>query len=625
MGRWGHITARLLVRMRRHNLPRTAAAYLVSSWLILEVGHLITLILELPHWTLEGMFWLLVVGFPIAMVISWKYRPAGVEIDLPETEPASRAENSAHSAHGGHGAHHGHGGHGAGAEGGVDPLPLIVGGLVLLALLFLVAARLLGVQATEHGAEEAEAPVSTIVRTAPQNSVAVLAFANLSGDARQDYFADGLSEEVLDALADVRQLKVAARTSSFSFKGKNADAQTIGAKLGVAYVLDGSVRRDGDALRVSAQLVDTKSGFRTWSEHYDRRMADIFAVQQDIAQQVVDALKVQLGAAKARAPAGRTADPDAYDNYLRARALVDLNGGEEGWKSALSLFDASIAADPNFAAAHAGRARTLIALANAFLPADQIPEARAKALDAARRAAALAPDSADAQSTLGYTLFMANLDFAGAIGPFARSVQIGSGDADILIRYGVFATRTGFHSADGIAALQKAVALDPLNPRAQKSFALGLASERRYAQAMAAMRRALALSPNMTAAHSVVADMALLQGDLATAEHEYQAEPLEWARLTGQAILASRRGDIAKARTLLAQLARDTGNKSFYQQGQILAQIGDRDGALAALARARRQQDNGLTYLNTDPFLDPLRSLPAFRQFQAHLGVVATQ
>jgi len=600
-------------------LPRTAAAYLVSSWLILEVGHLLTLILDLPHWTLQGIFWLLVVGFPCAMGISWKLRPVGVAMDLPETEPASRAENKGH-----HG--HGHGGHGSQAGEAVDPLPLIVAGLVLLALLFLLGARLFGFSMESHPAT-AEGPAASAptVATVPRKSVAVLAFANLSGDARQDYFADGLSEEVLDSLADIRALKVAARTSSFSFKGKAVDAKTIGAKLGVAYVLDGSVRRDGDLLRVSAQLVDAQSGFRTWSERYDRRMAEIFAVQRDIADQVVGALKVQLGEGKSAPPADRTTNPQAYDNYLRARALVDMNGGEESWRSALHLFDAAISADPGFAAAHAGRARALVALANAFLPGREILAAHADALRSAQRAVAIAANSAEAQSTLGHVLFMAELDPAGAIQPFRRSIQLGPGDADVLMRYGIFATRSGLRSAEGIAALRKAVVLDPLNPRTHKSLALGLYAVRRYSVAIAAMREAIALSPSMTVAHSVIGDAALALGDYRTASREYQAEPLAWARLTGLAVLASREGHPARAHALLAQLAQQSSNTNLYQQAQILAQLGERDAAIAALKKARTLQDVGLTYLNTDPMMDPLRTMPEFRALQgsapaSHIG-----
>ncbi len=455
-------------------------------------------------------------------------------------------------------------------------------------------------------------------RRAAADSVAVLPFANLSGDPTQVYLSNGIAEELRSALSRIAELKVAARTSSELLR--DADAQTAASKLRVANIVTGSVRRGEAMIRVSAQLVEGKTGMVRWSDSYDRAAGDALTIESGIAESVANALNIALGHRNETllGPGATTADRVAYDDYLRARALVDINGGKTEWQSALALFNAAIAADPTYAAAYAGRARTLVALANAFLPASQIPAAHGDALRAARRAVALAPDLPEVQSTLGQVLFMANLDPAGAAAPFARSVKLAPGDADILIRYGVFATRSGLAPARGIAALRTAVALDPLNPRARKSLAIGLYAARRYADAIDVMRRALALSQNMSLAHSVIGDAALALGNLAVAEAEYQAEPLAWGRQTGLAVLAARRGDKAAARAILAQLVRATGDGNLYQQAEILAQLGDRAGAFRALDRAHAVQDVGLTYLPTDPLLDPLRSDPAFARLQAH-------
>ena len=464
--------------MRRRGVARAAATYLITSWLILEVGHLLSLILEMPHLVMRFVLWLLVIGFPVAMVLAWNFRTMASsmgDVELPETEPASRSEHDIHQAQDGG---HGHGG----GVGGLDPLPFIVAGLVVAALLFLGASRMMGVDASgshgpaaSHGAAPAKDHAAATVAApalkpakAPANSIAVLAFANMSGDAKQEYFSDGLSEELIDALARIGQLQVAARTSSFAFKGTATDAATIGAKLGTAWLLDGSVRRDGDMIRVNAQLVDVRSGFRSWSQTYDRQVKDVFAVQRDIADSVTGALQVKLaGTAPTVTASGGTANQLAYDAYLRGRQLVDVSGSEAQWREALAQFDAALAADSGYALAHAARARALIALGAAFLPVAQLPANRDAALASARRAVALAPDLADAQSTLGFVLANGSLDFKAAAGPFDKSMQTGSGSADILIRYGIFACRSG-NAEPGLAALRKAVALDPLNPRAHR-------------------------------------------------------------------------------------------------------------------------------------------------------------
>ncbi|MEA3001290.1 MAG: hypothetical protein QOH81_78 [Sphingomonadales bacterium] len=608
-------------KLSERGVPRAAATYLVTSWLVLEVGHLLSLILDMPHWAMRFVFWLLVLGFPVALVLasnSSLFTRVG-EIDLPETEPASRAE---------HHLHEGDGGHGGKKSGEIDPLPFIVGGLIVLAVLFLAASKMLGVSGHTPDAEaSAPAPAARALpaaveapRTVPRNSVAVLAFANLSGDAKQDYFSDGLSEEVLDALAHVRQLQVAARTSSFSFKNKAADVATIGGQLGVAYILDGSVRRDGNLVRVTASLIDAKSGFRTWSETYDRKLDDIFVVQQGIATAVAEALQIHLGGDESKQLArGGTANTAAYDQYLKGRQLVDLSASESEWREALGRFEAAIVADPNYASAHSARARALIALANAFLPADQLRTTYDAALESARRAAELAPQSADAQSTLGYALVYTRLDFAGAAAPFERSLQLGGGSADILIRYGIYACRTG-KTARGLEALRGAVNLDPLNPRAHKSLALGLYAAHDFAGSMEAMRRALALSPKMTLAHSVVGDALLMRGDLAGAQAEYQLEPVAWARLTGLAVASAKARQESQARALLGQLVRQFGDSNVYQQAEVQAQLGDIDGAVAALRKARAVGDVGLAYVWTDPLLDPVRQDPDFKALIARLG-----
>ncbi len=460
-------------------------------------------------------------------------------------------------------------------------------------------------------------------KPAPANSIAVLPFANLSGDPAQDYFSDGLSEELLGKLARLEQLLVAARTSSFKFKGSGEDSAAIGAKLGVAYILDGSVRRDGPMVRVSAQLVEAKSGFERWSQTYDREMKDIFAVQSGIAEAVARALQVKLlGGDIAALSRSGTTNPAAYDAFLRGRRLFDATAGESSYRGALAQFDAAIAADPRFAAAHAARARALVAIGNQFAAAGQVRATYDAALKSARRAVELAPDLAQAQSTLAVALASATLDFSVVKAAYARALATGGGDADVLTGYGQFACLAG-DFGPGLAALRRAATLDPLNPRVYKTLGLGLIAARQYPAAIDAMRRALALSPGINGAHAAIGEALMLQGRLEEAKAEYALEPEGYERFTGQAIVLRKLGDAAGAQAAVNALIADGADASAYQLAQVRAQWGDRDGAIAMLDTAFKFGDSGLLVLKSDPLMDPVRGDPRFPSRLARLGLGA--
>ena len=368
-------------------------------------------------------------------------------------------------------------------------------------------------------------------------AVAALRQVDASGDPAQDYFSDGLSEELINTLTRLKPLHVVGRASSFHFKGSHDDGATIGLKLGVAYLLDGSVRRSGELVRVSAELADAKTGYERWNATYDRDLKDIFAVQSGIAQAVADALKVQLfGGDIAALSLNGTTSPEAYDSYLRGRHLLELGGGETDYRQALARFDAAIAADPRYASAYAARATTLVYLANQFVAPDRLRATYDAALASARQSVELAPGLAATQTTLAATLVYANHDFAGAKLAFAQAKAEGGGDPAVLLGYGLFACELGDCEA-GAAALRRATTLDPLNPGAFKTLGSVLIGARRYPDAIAALRKAVALSPRASIVHGWIGDALLLQGDLAGARSEYALEPLAWARRTGQAIV----------------------------------------------------------------------------------------
>ena len=462
------------------------------------------------------------------------------------------------------------------------------------------------------------------------NSVAVLPFENLSGDAGQDYFSAGLAEEVRATLARNVRLQVMAQTSSAKFRDSQDDAAAIAERLGVAYLLSGSVRRSGEVVRVAADLIDGRSGFSRWSQTFDRRITDIFAVQSEIASTVADAMVARVeadaeapgdAAERERASAGGTTNVVAFDAYLRGRALYDLSADEASERAALAQFDAAITADGNYAAAYAARARSLTAIANQYGEVGSRAGLYQAAVAAAERAIALAPQLADAHSTLGYTLFQGRLDATAAREPFDRSFKLGSGEATVLARYAQYSARVG-NDAGAVPAVKRALLLDPLNPLIFRAAGSIEYAARRYAESIAPVRQALAMNPKMSRAHAAIGDALLMLGRLEEAKGEYAVEPVDDYRLAGLAIVERRLGKTAEAQQAMDRLVGELGEKVLYQQGQVLAQWGENEAALARLEQARSIGDSGLIYARNDPLLDPLRDSPRFTALLKSVGFV---
>jgi TolB-like protein/Tfp pilus assembly protein PilF len=463
-------------------------------------------------------------------------------------------------------------------------------------------------------------------RGAGGNSVAVLPFTNLSGDPAQDYFSAGLAEEVRATLARNAKLQVMAQASSAKFAGSKEDAESIAGQLGVAYLLTGSVRRSGDVVRVAADLIDGETGFGRWSQSFDRQMTDIFAVQSEIATTVAEALVARVAsdapamtAMSDPASAGGTESIPAFDAYLQGRALYDLSADEASERAALARFDAAIAADPDYAAAWAARARSLTAIANQYAAADARPEMYDAAIAAAGRAIAIAPDLADAHSTLGYTLFQGRLDARAARDPYERSMRTGAGEATVLARYAQYSARCG-RAAEARAAIRRAIPLDPLNPLIFRAASSIEFADREYEASIAPARRALEMNPRLSRAHAAIGDALAMLGRLEDARVEYRAEPASDFSLAGLAIVEHRLGRAAEAEQAWRALVADGGDRALYQQAQVLAQRGDADGALQRLEDARRLGDSGLIYARNDPFLDPVRNAPRFQRLLQGIG-----
>ena len=379
------------------------------------------------------------------------------------------------------------------------------------------------------------------------SSIAVLPFANISGNKGEDYFAAGVTEELRTRLSRLASLQVAARASSVSVKTSGLDAQTIGKRLAVGYVIDGSVRREGNIVRVSATLVDTRTGFQRWTQSYDRKLDDVFAIQGDIAQSVASEVQGKLGKTQSAAlDASQTSVPAAFDAYAKGRALFDLNADEATYRRALANFDHAIKLDPHYAIAYAQRARVLAVIANQFTSAANLRSVYRQGLESARRAGALAPDLAEAQAASGSLLVNGSLDFAGAQVPYQRAYRLGQNNADILVPFGLFSVRIG-DTDSGMAALQRAARLDPLNPRAFLALGFGAIVQHRYDQATAYLRQALALNPSLSASHAAIGNALFLSGKAQAAKAEYQREPQDFLRQTGLAIVEGKLGDMKAA------------------------------------------------------------------------------
>lgn len=451
------------------------------------------------------------------------------------------------------------------------------------------------------------------------NSVAVLPFRNLSGDPDRDYFAEGLTEELRSTLSFNRQLLVSGAGSAGSFGSAAPDARQIAGALGVANLLIGSVRQAGERVRIAARVVDGVNGFERWSRSFDRQLADVLTVQSEIASAVADALISTLAKDprwRAQRPGG-TSNAGAFEAYLQGGKLYSL-GQTASDRQALAADDQAIALDPGYAAAHAARAQTLAAIANQEPSVKRADSLRSAAMASARKAIALAPDMAKAHSTLGF-LHMTQLDVAAAQPAYEHAQELGFGDAPLLAACAEFFANTGaFAKAE--AALARAKQIDPLNAGLDYQVTNAAFQARDYARAKAAAEALLAVQPRRPILHRTLGDIALVAGDVAEAHRHYLAEPSRLSQLRGLAITEARLSGAAAGEAQMARLVAEYGDGGLYQQGEVLAQWGRIDTALATLEKAHVLRDAGMIFALNDPLLDPLRKAPRFAALLTRIG-----
>lgn len=451
-----------------------------------------------------------------------------------------------------------------------------------------------------------------LLKPAPANAarIAVLPFANMSGDQGQAYFAEGIAEELRLALSRIG-LQVIGRNSCDAVK--DLDIQAAAAKLHVANILTGSVRRSPETIRVNAQLVRGSDGVERWAQSYDRAPGDAIKIQSDIAANVAQALSIALGqAGRAALTLGGTADSVAHDLFLQARKRRHDATGPEAARKSLGLLDAALARDPNYADAYVAKAveHNILGLYYPASPADREGQL-AQAEAASRRAVTLAPKLGSAFAVLA-TNDLNRLDFAGSISHMRQALALSPEDPNVLTVAPWISAWVG----DGQEALRLAdrlIALDPLNGAAYRQKSVVLLALRRYPQSIEAARRALELAPKGFTAHSWIGKSLTLLGQHAEARAEFQRMPAGFPfRLTGEAIVAARTGDAAGAERMMAQIRQLAGATYGFQYCQIYAQLGDVDRAFAELDNAIKAKDSGLIYLKRDPFLDPIRNDPRY-------------
>jgi TolB-like protein/tetratricopeptide (TPR) repeat protein len=450
----------------------------------------------------------------------------------------------------------------------------------------------------------------------PPHSIAVLPFVNMSGDKEQEYFSDGLTEELLNSLSRINELQVAARTSSFSFKGEKVDVETIAHKLHVAAVLEGSVRRSGHTVRITAQLINAVTGFHLWSQTYDRDLGNVLKLQTDIATAVASALSVTLlGGEAAKIESGGTHNPAAFDAYLRASRV---GHDEKGLRARVAAYSEAITLDPHYARAFAHRSLALNEYAGAFATGSAVRAGFERAEADAHRAIALAPGLADGHVALEAFFERGALDFTRANAEYERALALAPGDASVLGSYGQFAVLMG-RTARGLAAARRAVGLDPLNDARHAGLAWALLAARHYDEAIAAFQDALALAPDFPALYGARGAAYYLAGDLPSARASCESKPDDEESQVCLAVTYHELGRHPDAESALAKLRASLGNDAAYEYAEVYAQWGDRPKALEWLEMALRLQDSGLPWLRMDPFLDPLRNEPRFQSIEQAL------
>jgi len=517
--------------------------------------------------------------------------------------------------------------------------PVLIAAAVLVIVAFVAGGWWWSERPSKHQQSAATQPAPVVPTNAPdQKSVAVLPFVNLSDDKGSEYFSDGVSEELLTVLQKIPGMHVAARTSAFSFKGKNATAQEIGQKLGVAYLVDGSVRKSGEAVRIAARLTRADTGEEVWSENFTRDLKDVFAVQTELAATIVAQVRDRLtgGAADSAdkqkiqaevqaAEKGGTKNVEAHQSYLQGRFFENRHS-EKSAREALAAYQHAVELDPGFARAWAGVARTHTWIAGFATEGGQkaFDAHLASARDALARALAIEPDLPDA--LYGRAWIETNFDFnwSAATQTVRKAMALAPADPNVLIAAANLETALG-NDARAIELYRKAVELDPVNAQSRSYLAFGLARTKQFAEARAEYARVVELNPSAPWAHAGLGLAYLLQNKFEEAATEAQSDVGDWARLLIVSCARWAQKRVQESDAALNELIKNEAELAAYQIAEAYAYRGDKDKPFEWLERARRQRDPGLGGLQRDPLLANLHADPRWNTFLHTMGLADDQ
>ncbi len=567
----------LFAELQRRNVLRAGAFYIAATWALAQGIAQLGPAIGLPDWTTRWFLVAAVIGFPFWIAFAWYYEftPEGLK---RESEVAPHESVTHHTSR---------------------KLDFAIIGVLAVAVVLLLADRFV----PHHGInDEASTPVS-------EQSIAVLPFVNMSSDKEQEYFSDGISEELLNLLAKVPQLQVTARTSSFAFKGKETGIPEIARALHVAHVLEGSVRKAGDSVRITAQLIKAGTDTHLWSQTYDRKLDDIFAIQNEIAADVVKQLKVTLLGA---APKARTTDPEAYALFLQARQVARPFTAE-AFQQSDAMLHKVLAIDPHYAPAWIALSVNFTNEINLGLLPNK--EGYAQAREAARNALEIDPEYARAHAQLGWIAMTGNNDLAGAAQHFERALALDPGDLGVVSASAWLLGKLG--RLDEALALEEAVVLrDPVNVRTINNLGSHQRMAGRLDAAIASFRTLLVLSPGYGGAHAFLGESLLLKGDTKGALAEIEQETSEPWKMIGLPMVYHALGRKSDSDAALAALVNKYEKDWSFNIAYVYAYRGEADKAFEWLAKdaegpgSKIVTENLFDNIHADP-----RWLPLLRNF----------
>ena len=574
---WGEI--------RRRNVARVAVVYAIAGWLVMQVADVMFPALKLPEWMITAVAALLLIGFPFALIFAWAFEmtPEGLKLEKHVDRSASITPQTGRK---------------------LDRLALVILSLAVAVLLF--------DKFVVHDNDGPE-PVAT---TSDRPSIAVLPFVNMSDDRENEYFSDGLSEELLNLLAKIPQLHVAGRTSSFKFKGTNEDLRVIGEQLSVDNVLEGSVRKSGPRLRITAQLIDTDNGYHLWSETYDRDLTDIFEIQDEIANNVVAALRVHLLGEQVATSAKGTSSTEAYNLFLQGNYFL-AHSSAENLKRSIDAYERAIALDPNFARAYAWLSFAVGQQVGGWTGGGGgFAEGFERMRGYAEKAYELEPDSVDALLAMSNAVLNADWDFAANARYNERALSIEPANTALLEARGFDLLVLGrFEEAETL--LTKATEIDPLSVTMYRALGDIRLVAGRFDDAIATYEYALRLSPESARLHDRIARAYLLKGDIDEAEKHTAQEPVAWVRELVEIMILRRRGDSDAWSRAVADYEARYGHANAYQLAEIYADAGDLDATFEWLSITAAVRDPGGLWGIFSPQFEAARQDPRWAEFRS--------